>query len=195
MSLRAFAAALAVLIPAPVAPANVAQITVPPSAIVQVVCPAAGGWSAGTAFRIGPTGIELSVNHVTRPGTCEIDGKRIKLSYSSPNSDFSMIAGDPGPSLTVDCGGFVKGRQYLAIGYARGAPFLTTVVIQATGETANGFAILEGIFTVIPGQSGGPVIDAETGKVVGTINVFDAVRGLSGSVELKGTPICKGRTA
>jgi hypothetical protein len=34
------------------------------------------------------------------------------------------------------------------------------------------------------------VIDDATGKVVGTINAYDAPQGYSGSVELKGTNLC-----
>ena len=40
-------------------------------------------------------------------------------------------------------------------------------------------------------MSGGPVIDEETGKVVGLINVFQEPEGISGSVELKNTSVCK----
>lgn len=189
---RAFAAAAAILMPSPVAQANVAPLSViQPDAIVQVICPETGGWSAGTAFRVGPSGIILSVNHVTKPGTCQINGKPIKVSYASPDSDFSMIDGDSGDYLKVDCGGFVKGRTYLAVGYARGAPFLTTVELQATGQSADGFAILTGMLTVIPGMSGGAIISADTGKVVGMVNVYNFEEGWSGSVELKGTPICQ----
>jgi hypothetical protein len=67
---------------------------------------------------------------------------------------------------------------------------LTTVELEGTGETTNGYAILKGISVVIPGMSGGSIIDAETGKVVGTINAFDMVNGLSYSVPLSNTPIC-----
>lgn len=187
--MRSLFAALALLVPSTVAPASVDQVVIPESAIVQVICPVTGGWSAGTAFRVG--GYLLSVNHVTKPGTCTISGKPVKIDYVAPKQDFSMLDSDPGPFLKVDCGGFVKGHQYLAIGYARAAPFLTTVALIATGQTSDGFAILEGIFTVIPGMSGGAVIDSETGKVVGTVNVYNMEEGWSGSVPLSDTPVCK----
>jgi hypothetical protein len=192
MFLRPFAAsAAALLIPAPVATANVQQEVISPSAIVQVICPETGGWSAGTAFRVGPGGIELSVNHVTKPGTCLIDGKPIKVSYASPDSDFSMIDGDAGKYLKIDCGGFVKGRQYVAVGYARGLSSLTAIELEATGETFDGYSVLVGMLTVIPGMSGGAVLDEETGKVVGTVNVYNFEQGWSGSVPLSETPVCK----
>jgi sulfur relay (sulfurtransferase) DsrF/TusC family protein len=52
-------------------------------------------------------------------------------------------------------------------------------------------AILEGVWTVIPGQSGGAVLDPDTHKVVGVVNTYDMEGGLSGSVELKRTSVCR----
>jgi hypothetical protein len=95
-----------------------------------------------------------------------------------------------GPYLHVDCGGFIKGSDYEATGYARGAPFRTTVNVTDTGVSRGGLEALVGIFTFIPGQSGGPVVDSGSGYVVGTVNTYDAEDGVSGSVELKGTPVC-----
>lgn len=165
--------------------------TIEPTAIPKLVCPTVGGYATGSAFRIGPH-LLLSVKHVTNFGTCTIDGRLAKVIYTSPASDFSVISDErSGPSLKVDCGGFVEGRKYLAIGHARGLDKLTIVELVATGKSFGGFYALRGIFTVVPGQSGGAVIDAETGRVVGTINVYDMQRGLSGSIELKGTSVCK----
>jgi hypothetical protein len=160
-------------------------------AIVQVICRTHGGYSAGTAFRIGK-GIMLSVKHVTNAGNCSIGGKPLKMLYTSPTLDFSMIAGGEGPFLKVDCGGFIRGRHYISYGYARGLPFLTSVELVATGHKAGQFSILEGVFTLIPGMSGGALVDKITGAVVGTNNVFIEPDGLSGSVALADTPICKG---
>ena len=106
-----------------------------------------------------------------------------------------MLGGDDGPFLKVDCGGFVRGRKYVAIGYARGIDTPTLVEMVGTGASQDGQAILAGMLTVIPGQSGGPIIDEETGKVVGLVNAENFEEGLSFSVQLKDTPICKGRTA
>jgi hypothetical protein len=142
----------------------------------------------GSAFRIGT--LLLSVKHVTNYPECYINGKKITVVYSAPDQDFSIISDSEGPFLKVDCGGFVKGRKFLAVGHARGLDRLTTVELEGTGETTNGYAILKGISVVIPGMSGGSIIDAETGKVVGTINAFDMVNGLSYSVPLSNTPIC-----
>lgn len=167
-------------------------IVIQPESIVQVICFAPGAVTAGTAFRIGPTGLLLSVNHVTSTkAQCYIAGKPINLAYKSPTADFSELQGDDGPYLDIDCGGFVKGRKYIALGYGRGLKTLTEVELIGTGQHSNGEATLMGVFSVVPGQSGGPIIDEQTGKVVGTVNMENYEEGLSWSVELKNTPVCK----
>jgi V8-like Glu-specific endopeptidase len=170
---------------------------VDPAAIVQVWCFAKDAIYAGSAFRVG-NGLLLSVNHVTNSGQCLIDGKAIDIKYKAPKADFSMLKGDPGPFLKVDCGGYVKGRKYIAAGYARGLNHITLVELAATGETDpdSGQSILMGIFSVVPGQSGGPIFDEETGEVVGVINAENYEEGLSWSVPLSDTPLCgKGTVA
>jgi len=160
------------------------------AAIPKVVCPVPDGYSMGTAFRVGGS-LLLTVKHVTAEAPCYIDGRPVKVLYTDPKRDFSMISdGSSGPSLKIDCGGFVKGRKYLAVGHARGRDELTTVELEATGDSNWGFSVLTGVFTVVPGQSGGPVIDAETGAVVGTVNVYEFTEGVSGSVPLRDTPVC-----
>lgn len=176
-----------------------ASLTLAPmsSATPQTVAPlepvplVSCGNSAGSAFRIGPH-VLLSVNHVTSIGGCMIDGQPIKIAYASAESDFSILFDDRvGKWIPVDCGGFVAGRHYIAIGHARGLDQMVGVEMVATGETANGQALLVGVFTAQPGQSGGPIIDAETRKVVGTVNTGDWEDGITGSVELRGTSVCR----
>lgn len=144
----------------------------------------------GTAFRVGPRTL-ISVAHVTSLGGCAING--VPITVIETKGDFSvLLTNDVSDKwLRIDCGGFVKGRPYTAIGFARGLPVQTTVDVVATGDDLSGFARLWGVFTVIPGQSGGPIIDAESGKVVGTVNVYDAQRGNSGSMALKNSPVCQ----
>lgn len=153
--------------------------------IVQVRCMQ----GSGTAFRISPTTL-LSVAHVTSLSGCFINGKPFTVKHK--NGDFSILSmDDKAPRwLAIDCNGFVAGRAYIALGFARGLPTLTEVDITATGRIEGEWSILQGVWTVIPGQSGGPIIDPTTGKVVGTINVFDARAGRSGSVALKSTAAC-----
>lgn len=196
MFVRGLVLASALLIPSPVAPATLPLMVIQPQSIVQVICYGKGGVWAGTAFRIGPGGLGASVNHVTSSGgTCLIDGKPMNLAYKSPTYDFSEVLLDDGPYIPIDCGGFVKGKRYLGVGYARGLSTLTTVELTATGETSENESVLEGMWTVVPGMSGGVLIDEETGRAVGTINMDDFQDGLSWSVPLSVTPLCKKATA
>lgn len=179
-------AALSLIVPSSVAP------ELPePSPLVQVVCPTSPFTaSMGTAFKIARN-LAVSVKHVTDNPVCFINGQPIKA-WEHPSKDFSLIEIDlPGKALKIDCGGFVKDRKYLAEGYARGLPFVTTVGLTGTGQSDAGFSILTGIFTVVPGMSGGVVVDAETGAAVGTINVHTFETGLSGSVPFKETSLCQ----
>lgn len=147
----------------------------------------------GTAFRVGPD-ILLSANHVTIGENCRINGQQFDVVRAWQRSDFSIIylPGTEG-HLPIDCGGFVRGKRYLAVGYARGLDYQTVVEMYSVGgnEPMLHLGILWGVSTVIPGQSGGPIFDAETMRVVGIVNVYDAPSGKSGSRELKDTEICK----
>ena len=190
--MKAALLALSLLIPAPVAPANVSpMVVISPAAVVQVICFSKDYISAGTAFRIGGDGLTLSVNHVTGSGQCYINGKPLNLSYKSPSLDFSEVLTGEGPYLQIDCGGFVKGHRYLSLGYARGEKDLVSVELEGTGQFLDGYAILVGMVPIIPGMSGGPILDLDTGKVVGLNNRENFEAGLSWSQELKSTPLCK----
>lgn len=155
--------------------------------VAKVSC----AFNSGTAFRIGRY-TWLSVAHVTKGAGCTIGGEPFKLEWNDPKRDFAILHLEkrPGKGLAIDCQGFKRGRIYLAIGHARGLDVQTTIPLVATGDTDDGFAVLRGIWTVIPGQSGGPIIDRETGKVVGTVNVYVPHMGLSGSIPLSETSVC-----
>jgi hypothetical protein len=159
--------------------------------IPKLICPASPtSYSAGSAFRVGPT-LLVSAKHVTNFPHCFIDGREIHVTYTSPDKDFSLVTDDvAGPAYTVDCRGYIAGRKYLALGHARGLDHITEVELEATGVTLGAFYALKGVFTVIPGMSGGVIIDAETYKAVGIVNTYDAPEGLSGSIPLKDTPVC-----
>lgn len=180
---RALLATL-LLVPSPAVPQ-----TIEPNPLVLITCPMPGGYSAGTGVRIGS--IIVSADHVTH-GDCYANGKHLK-SFTAPGLDFSISPDVRGAYLKVDCDGFVRGRKYIARGYARGLHTVTEIELTGTGEKSWGFSILTGVFTVIPGMSGGAITDAETGKLVGIINIYDMPRGLSGSVAMADTPICKGK--
>jgi hypothetical protein len=112
MLVRAALVATAFLVPTPISPASMTGLVViSPDAIPEVICPGSDYTSAGSAFRVGPDGLLLSVNHVTSEPNCAIDGKPINIAYASPTEDFSELIGDEGPYLQIDCGGFVEGPQ------------------------------------------------------------------------------------
>jgi hypothetical protein len=153
--------------------------------IVQVNCLV----GSGTAFRVGRNTL-VSANHVTSLAACFIGDERVNVVNVS--GDFSEVesANSAARWLQVDCGGYVAGKKYRAIGFARGLPTLTEVDLTATGETVGELSILSGVFTVVPGQSGGPILDADTGKVVGLVNRYNMESGLSASIALRDTPLC-----
>lgn len=179
MRLACLAAALLSCVPGP-------AVAIMPtrSADLRIVCLG----TMGTAFRISEK-TAVSVAHVTNSAICAIGNKLINA-VSPKDQDFSLVTVEPGPFLQIDCGGFVKGRRYVSRGFARNAPEETEVEMYATGETLRGFYVLRGTFTMIPGMSGGPVLDPETGKAVGTNNVYNYQDGISGSIPLKDTSVC-----
>ena len=166
--------------------------------VPKVICRVPGGYIAGTAFRVGPQYL-ITVGHVIAQGKCEIDGQPIKVAYRSAKADFAILEDErAGKSLMVDCNGYQEGRQYIIRGHARGLDTLIDVPAIALGrhyDDTPTLSLLVGVFTAQPGQSGGPIIDAQTGKVVGTTNTGDWKSGITGSVELKGTSICGGNVA
>lgn len=145
----------------------------------------------GSAFRTGPHEY-LSVAHVTIGEGCTIEGEPILRVTESTDKDFTELhTSRAGNGYAIDCKGFIPGHWYWAVGFARGAGFQTAVAIYATYAMAdNGERIFIGLHTVIPGMSGGPVIDPETGKVVGLVNMYNPEYNLSFSRELKETSAC-----
>ena len=187
---RAFCAALSLV--------NVsATYPDPDSAIPKVTCSIKDGTTAGSAVRISKTYL-VTAAHVI-DGVCEIAGQPIKIAYKSRKADFAILEDHrPGSIMKVDCKGYVAGREYEAVGHARGRDELTTVILSSIGfnyKDTPTLSMLTGIFTVQPGQSGGAIKSRETGWIVGVINTGDWANGISGSVELKRTSICGGRDA
>ena len=152
--------------------------------VEQVRCP--GGY--GTAFRAG--GQWISVDHVTRLGGCFV-GAMPAPARPEGNLDFTVIAPAKRHGLKINCEGFKKDEIYWAIGYAKGLPIQRAIRLIGTADSAdNGMATLVGWPTVIPGMSGGPVINLE-GEVVGTVNMYSKTLPISLSVELRGTSLCR----
>jgi hypothetical protein len=152
----------------------------------QVFC--MGG--SGTAFRIRD-GRMISVAHVTSIGGCRVDDQFMDATPEE-GLDFSVNApvGD-GRGFKINCDGFVPGRWYFAVGFAGGAQWQTMTRHLATYMTIpNGMRVLLGSPTVIPGMSGGPIVN-EAGEVVGVINAYLPFGRFSFSRELKDTSLCR----
>jgi hypothetical protein len=169
--------------------------------IPKVACPD----GSGTAFRVGPH-LLLTAKHVATHKGCTIDGQPMKVAWVSPTSDVALLSDDrSGRFLHVDCGGFVQGRTYAALGYARGLDQITRVEMVAIGEAvgvrlegkpqSGPMGVLVGVFTSVPGQSGGPIVDAMTGDATGIVSGGNFEVAVSVSVALRDTPICKGHIA
>lgn len=160
--------------------------------VVQVICDK----SLGTAFRVGPHKL-LSVTHVTGNTGCKVEGEPLRTSYEGKDQDFSVLATDRRGRdfLRINCGGLSASEWYWAVGYARGWPKQQRVILRATGALSpQGFAILTGAETVIPGMSGGPVFNS-AGEVVATVNAYNPFWRTSFVRVLKDTAVCGGDLA
>lgn len=145
----------------------------------------------GTAFRMGLNHWG-SVAHVTALHNCSVDGETIAVTEQDGGRDFARFDTAKGApnGFRINCGGFIPGHWYWAIGYARGLPVQTAIALYATfAKAPDGKRVLIGEYTVIPGMSGGPILD-EAGQVVGTVNAYFPDRPISLSRELKDTSIC-----
>lgn len=160
--------------------------------IKQVRC----AHSLGTAFKVAPNKY-LSVNHVTVNEGCTIEGKPIFVTYADPTGDFSIISvDDPEPGgIEISCDGFRAGQWYYSIGFARGDPWSVSISLRSTNMPTipgilRGWAGFQGIEFVIPGMSGGAILDSQ-GRVVGTVNAYNSSYGLSWSRSLSDTALCQ----
>lgn len=173
--------------------------------IVQVICPVTRihegklqhGVARGTAWRISK-GRFASVDHVTRAGTCTINGQPITIEHGDPFGDFSIVRVEDSVDggIPVNCNGFYHGYHYYSVGFARGAPQSVSVTLRANKLFPNFFErwqIFTGIETMIPGMSGGPVLNIR-GEAVGSVNALNPKYGLSWSRSLKDTILCTGST-
>lgn len=146
---------------------------------------------SGSAFRVGGNHW-MSVAHVTGLHHCTINGAPITVTEQDGARDFSRFdTRQAMPNgLKVNCHGFIPGQWYWSTGFALGKPFQTAIALYATyAHAPNGMRVLIGPFTVIPGMSGGPIMDG-SGAVVGTVNAYLPGTGISFSRELKTTSVC-----
>lgn len=158
--------------------------------VKQVVCIG----SRGTAWRLS-RGRFASVDHVTSNAGCTINGKPIKVEHSDPFGDFSIVTveDDVEGGIPVNCAGFFHGNHYYSVGYARGWPVSVVITIRANNFFHNSFRqwqIFTGIEYVIPGMSGGPILNS-AGEAVGEVNAYNKWEGLSWSRPLSETVLCQ----
>lgn len=153
---------------------------------------------SGTGFKIAD-GRWVTVAHVATLSECKIDGLPITVRYIDGHGDFAVID-VPGDfrrgGIEVNCGGFHNGVYYWGLGHARGDPFPEIVPIRHSDYLTQvaggnrGWAVFYGEMAVIPGMSGGPVLD-QTGRVVGTVNAYNPLWPISFSRPLSETVICQ----
>lgn len=156
------------------------------AAVHQVVCDE----GKGTAFLTNHGWV--SVAHVTTLTGCRIDGMPIE-GTAEDGLDFATVkVALGGRPLKVNCDGFKTGTYVWAIGYAGGFGWQTMTRHYVTfKDTDDGMRYLLGSPTVIPGMSGGPVLN-EQGEVVGTVNRYNQGLPLSYSRALRDTSLCHG---
>jgi hypothetical protein len=177
-----------------VSPAKAEQAYTHPH-VRQVVCYFGNMMGRGTAWRISK-GRFVSVSHVTgRGGSCYIDGKPITVEHDDPFGDFSIVRTDDRTEggIPLNCNGYYHGYHYYSVGYARGQHPSVAITLRANKLFFNFFAqwqIFTGIETVIPGMSGGPILNA-SGEAVGAVNAYNK-QGVSWSRSYKETVLCQG---
>lgn len=152
---------------------------------------------SGTGFKLDD-GRWVSVNHVTSNGGCRINGRSLVMLYADPEGDFSIfiVPGDTRHGgLHPDCAGYQDRHWYFATGHARGDLFAESVsvmyakIMDYVGAEKGWAALVYN--RVIPGQSGGPVLN-ERGEPTGTVNAYSIRDVMSFSRPLSETPICRG---
>ncbi len=140
------------------------------------------GAGSGSGFIIDPSGIAVTNNHVvTGNASLEVyvggsdEPVNAKVLGVSECSDLAVIKleGGPYPYLDWYDGEVDAGLEVRAAGFPLGDPeyTMTNGIVskaEADGDTdwASVASVIEHDANIQPGNSGGPLIDAETGKVV-----------------------------
>jgi S1-C subfamily serine protease len=133
-------------------------------------------------------------HHVVHEATCRvafINGDQVdaRVIARDPAHDLALLRVDPGADLPVPSFEFarasspVAGQFVLAIGHPMGAEWaVTTGILSWIPPPGEHRPILRASVTLMPGNSGGPLVDAE-GRLIG-INTM-----LSGPAEAIAVPV------
>jgi S1-C subfamily serine protease len=173
------------------------------SAIRLIRC----GEGLGTAVYIDKRGILITAAHVldTEEGTCtDVQTRQTyKVYYKDIEKDYAFLHGDTKRDdrfLEPSCEPMKAGRKYLSVGFGGGYD-LRIDQIKFTGKHTSDFEFAEGPIhykfpfaksegVLVPGMSGGAVIDIETKTLVG-INNISTAWSQSFSREIKDTVLCQ----
>ena len=174
------------------------RATVNISAVRLLRCRTNKGVARGTGFIIARN-VMVTANHVSSGRECSdaSRGRTITPFIENYPTDFSLLTGNFGidAQLPYSCGGMVEGRRYISIGFRNGTTLVQNTVLSSIKQNiklTDGSMIfnlrrVQG--TIIPGMSGGPVADYETGIIV-AINTATNFQGVGWVRELGDTPLC-----
>lgn len=128
-------------------------------------------------------------------------GTKLNLVYSDPGNDFAILESPrdlDSSILKISCIPFIAGRTYHSIGWAIGEQLVVEELKATSSHTGMFFMIEQNIAfhmrvligSIIPGMSGGPIID-DNWNVYG-INNATSDKGTRGySREMADTALCK----
>lgn len=154
------------------------------ASVVKVEGQGCGGIIEGSGFVVRPNEVATNAHVVAgirEPYVHDSNGwHRTSVIWFDPNLDFAVlrVSGLAGPPLTVANARVADGTPAAVLGYPGGGPFTANPAavldeLTATGRNIYGQGdtsrnIYEVQASVIPGNSGGPLIDVD-GKVIGVI--------------------------